>query len=97
LDVLFRPNPNPPNLVPEIPKTLNPERPKQSRKAAEQPKKITAMELEVDDKDLKAAGAEILTDGHHGLRIHGWEIVSYKGSILKSSSVITYSLSFSLN
>jgi type 2A phosphatase activator TIP41 len=55
------------------------------------------MELEVDDKDLKAAGAEILTDGHHGLRIHGWEIVSYKGSILKSSSVITYSLSFSLN
>ncbi|KAJ6951075.1 TIP41-like protein [Populus alba x Populus x berolinensis] len=73
-----------------MPKTSNPERPKQSRKAGKQPKKITAMELEVDDKDLKAAGAEILTDGHHGLRIHGWEIVSYKGSILKSSSVITW-------
>eukprot|EP00258_Populus_trichocarpa_P047958 XP_024463977.1 TIP41-like protein isoform X2 [Populus trichocarpa] len=48
------------------------------------------MDVEVDDKDLKAAGAEILTDGRHGLRIHGWEIVSCNGAILNSSSLITW-------
>ncbi|KAB2635950.1 TIP41-like protein [Pyrus ussuriensis x Pyrus communis] len=32
------------------------------------------MEVEVDDKELKAAGAEQLTDGRYGLRIHGWDI-----------------------
>lgn len=53
------------------------------------------MDVEVDDKDLKAAGAEILTDGRHGLRIHGWEIVSCNGAILNSSSLITYSPSLS--
>ncbi|CAN0905927.1 TIP41-like protein [Linum grandiflorum] len=42
---------------------------------------------EVDEKDLKAAGAELLTDGLRGLRIHGWEIVSKTGSILNSSAV----------
>ncbi|XP_034680372.1 TIP41-like protein [Vitis riparia] len=42
------------------------------------------MEVEVDEKDLKAAGAEMLTDGRHGLRIHGWEIESRKRSILNS-------------
>ncbi|GLT76688.1 hypothetical protein SLA2020_483330 [Shorea laevis] len=44
------------------------------------------MEVEVDDKDLKAAGAELLTDGLRGLRIHGWEIESRNNSILNSSS-----------
>ncbi|GKV43210.1 hypothetical protein SLEP1_g50529 [Rubroshorea leprosula] len=44
------------------------------------------MEVEVDDKDLKAAGAELLTDGRRGLRIHGWEIESRNNSILNSSS-----------
>ncbi|BFG41969.1 hypothetical protein CerSpe_282430 [Prunus speciosa] len=45
------------------------------------------MEVEVDEKELKAAGAEPLTDGRHGLRIHGWEIESRKRSILKSSTL----------
>ncbi|CAN6554827.1 unnamed protein product [Malus baccata var. baccata] len=44
------------------------------------------MEVEVDEKELKAAGAEPLTDGRHGLRIHGWEIESRKRSILSSSN-----------
>ncbi|CAN1812977.1 TIP41-like protein [Linum perenne] len=42
---------------------------------------------EVDKNDLKAAGAELLTGGLRGLRIHGWEIVSKTGSILTSSAV----------
>ncbi|GAV71848.1 TIP41 domain-containing protein [Cephalotus follicularis] len=45
------------------------------------------MEIELDEKDLKAAGAEMLTDGRRGLRIHGWEIESIKRSILNSSSL----------
>ncbi|CBI22506.3 hypothetical protein VitviT2T_003601 [Vitis vinifera] len=45
------------------------------------------MEVEVDEKDLKAAGAEMLTDGRHGLRIHGWEIESRKRSILNSPNL----------
>ncbi|KAF5745573.1 TIP41-like protein [Tripterygium wilfordii] len=45
------------------------------------------MAVEVDDKDLKAAGAELLDDGRHGIRIRGWEIESRKLSILKSSAV----------
>ncbi|OMO73969.1 TIP41-like protein [Corchorus capsularis] len=44
------------------------------------------MEVEIDEKDLKLAGAELLTDGRRGLRIHGWEIESRKGSILNSSA-----------
>ncbi|TXG64181.1 hypothetical protein EZV62_011175 [Acer yangbiense] len=44
------------------------------------------MEVVVDDKDLKAAGAQPLPDGRRGLRIHGWEIESHKGTILKSST-----------
>ncbi|KAJ4716200.1 TIP41-like protein [Melia azedarach] len=46
-----------------------------------------AMEVEVEEKDLKAAGAERLTGGRRGLRIHGWEIESRKCSILNSSTV----------
>ncbi|XP_057964097.1 TIP41-like protein [Malania oleifera] len=42
------------------------------------------MEVEVDEKELKAAGAELLPDGRRGLRIHGWEIESCKRSILNS-------------
>lgn len=53
------------------------------------------MELEVDEKDLKAAGAEPLTDGRRGLVIHGWEIESRKGAILNSSTVQEYSHIFS--
>ena len=45
------------------------------------------MEVEVDDNDLKAAGAELLTDGRHGIRIHGWEVESSKCSILTSSAL----------
>lgn len=45
------------------------------------------MAMEVDEKDLKAAGAELLSDSdRRGLRIHGWEIFSLKGSILNSST-----------
>lgn len=40
--------------------------------------------VEVDEKDLKAAGAELLPDGRRGLRIHGWEIESRSRSILTS-------------
>uniref|UniRef100_A0A5B7BTH6 Putative TIP41-like protein n=1 Tax=Davidia involucrata TaxID=16924 RepID=A0A5B7BTH6_DAVIN len=45
------------------------------------------MEVEVDEKELKAFGAELLPDGQRGLRIHGWEIESRKRSILKSLDV----------
>ncbi|KAL5561328.1 hypothetical protein UlMin_031075 [Ulmus minor] len=45
------------------------------------------MEVKADDKDLKAAGAELLADGRTGLRIHGWEIESHKRSILNSSTL----------
>ncbi|XP_015892810.2 TIP41-like protein [Ziziphus jujuba] len=45
------------------------------------------MEVEVDDKELKAAGAELLSDGRRGIRIHGWEIESHKRSILSSSTL----------
>lgn len=45
------------------------------------------MEVEVDEKDLKSAGAELLKDGRRGLRIHGWEIESRKRSILNSSAL----------
>ncbi|KAF5727276.1 TIP41-like protein [Tripterygium wilfordii] len=45
------------------------------------------MEVEVGYKDLKVAGAELLDDGRHGIRIRGWEIESRKLSILKSSPV----------
>ncbi|CAH9100295.1 unnamed protein product [Cuscuta europaea] len=43
------------------------------------------MEWEGDEKELKAAGAELLTDGRRGLRIQGWEIESRKCSILNSA------------
>lgn len=42
------------------------------------------MEVELDDNDLKAAGAEILPAGRRGLRIRGWEIESSNRSILNS-------------
>ncbi|KAL5070326.1 hypothetical protein RYX36_021213 [Vicia faba] len=46
------------------------------------------MELEVDENDLKAAGAEIFVDGgRRGIRIHGWLIESRRNSILNSSNV----------
>ncbi|XP_048231671.1 TIP41-like protein isoform X1 [Ricinus communis] len=44
------------------------------------------MAVEVDENELKAAGAELLNDGRLGVRINGWEIVSRKGSILTSST-----------
>ncbi|XP_062020731.1 TIP41-like protein [Rosa rugosa] len=44
------------------------------------------MEVEVDEKELKAAGAELFSDGCHGLRIHGWEIETRNRSILNSST-----------
>jgi hypothetical protein len=46
------------------------------------------MEVEADEKELKAAGAEPLPDGRRGLRIHGWEIESRKRSILTSSNFV---------
>ncbi|KAA8536250.1 hypothetical protein F0562_028728 [Nyssa sinensis] len=45
------------------------------------------MEVEVDETELKAFGAELLPDGQRGLRIHGWEIESRKRPILKSLDV----------
>ncbi|GAU15029.1 hypothetical protein TSUD_48240 [Trifolium subterraneum] len=46
------------------------------------------MELEVDEKDLKAASAEIFVDGgRRGIRLHGWLIESRRNSILNSSTV----------
>ncbi|XVF01347.1 hypothetical protein REPUB_Repub04eG0080100 [Reevesia pubescens] len=45
------------------------------------------MEVEVDEKDLKSAGAELFKDGRRGLRIQGWEIESVKRSILNSSTL----------
>lgn len=54
------------------------------------------MEWEAGEKELKAAGAEPLGDGRHGLRIRGWEIESYKGSILKSLHREEYVPAFAL-
>ncbi|MED6173788.1 TIP41-like protein [Stylosanthes scabra] len=46
------------------------------------------MEVEIADKDLKAAGAELFADGgHRGVRIHGWLIESRTHSILNSAAV----------
>ncbi|KAJ1397316.1 TIP41-like protein [Sesbania bispinosa] len=46
------------------------------------------MELEVDENDLKAAGAELFADGgRKGVRIHGWMIESRRHSILNSSTI----------
>ncbi|CAK9181147.1 unnamed protein product [Ilex paraguariensis] len=45
------------------------------------------MEWEVDERELKAAGAELLPDGRRGVRIHGWEIESFKRPILNSLSL----------
>ncbi|KGN43872.1 TIP41-like protein [Cucumis sativus] len=44
------------------------------------------MEVEPEEKELKAAGAQLLPDGRRGLRIHGWEIETHKRSILTSSN-----------
>ncbi|CAI9781852.1 unnamed protein product [Fraxinus pennsylvanica] len=43
------------------------------------------MELDSDDRELKAAGAELLDGGRFGLSIRGWEIESRKLPILNSS------------
>ncbi|KAL8129238.1 hypothetical protein V2J09_018393 [Rumex salicifolius] len=45
------------------------------------------MEVEVDENDLKSVGAELFTDGRHGLRVRGWEIESRKRSILNCGGV----------
>ncbi|XP_076936991.1 TIP41-like protein [Bidens hawaiensis] len=42
------------------------------------------MQWEADEKEVKAAGAELLPDGRRGLRIHGWEIESSNRSCLTS-------------
>lgn len=55
------------------------------------------MEVEIDEKDLKAAGAESLPDGRLGLRIRGWEIQSSKRSILTSLQLQLYFSFFFLN
>lgn len=49
--------------------------------------KSAKMEVELDEKDLKSAGAELLEDGRRGIRIHGWEIESRKRYILNSLAV----------
>lgn len=48
------------------------------------------MEVEIDENDLKAAGAELLADGRHGIRVHGWEVHSLKSSILNSPTLKLY-------
>ncbi|KAE9618676.1 hypothetical protein Lal_00047960 [Lupinus albus] len=46
------------------------------------------MEVEIDENDLKAAGAEVFFDsGRRGVRIHGWLIETRRNSILNSSTV----------
>ncbi|KAL4289013.1 TIP41-like protein isoform X4 [Arachis ipaensis] len=46
------------------------------------------MAVEIDDKDLKAAGAELFADGgNRGVRIHGWLIESRTHSILNSAAI----------
>ncbi|XP_076919473.1 TIP41-like protein [Bidens hawaiensis] len=42
------------------------------------------MQWEADEKEVKAAGAELLPDGRRGLRIHGWEIEASNCSCLTS-------------
>lgn len=42
------------------------------------------MQWEADEKQVKAAGAELLPAGQRGLRIHGWEIESANRSCLTS-------------
>ncbi|KAF2586909.1 hypothetical protein F2Q70_00033975 [Brassica cretica] len=49
------------------------------------------MEAEVDKEILKSAGAELLPDGRKGLRIHGWEIETIRGTILTSLAHEQYS------
>ena len=52
--------------------------------------------VEVEGKELKAAGAEPLPDGRRSLCIHGWEIETRKLSILNSSNLrLSVSLSLS--
>jgi type 2A phosphatase activator TIP41 len=46
------------------------------------------MQVEVDEKELKAVGAEPLPGGRKVLRIRGWEIESRKCSILTSSNFL---------
>nr|XP_023894555.1 TIP41-like protein [Quercus suber] len=43
--------------------------------------------VEVEGRELKAAGAEPLPNCRHGLCIHGWEIKTCKLSILTSSNL----------
>nr|POE58009.1 hypothetical protein CFP56_72275 [Quercus suber] len=43
--------------------------------------------VEVEEKELKGAGAEPLPDSRRGLCIHGWEIETCKLSILTSSKL----------
>ena len=46
------------------------------------------MELEVDENDLKAAGAELFAaGGRRGIRINGWVIETRRHSILNSSTL----------
>ncbi|RDX79293.1 Homeobox protein HAZ1, partial [Mucuna pruriens] len=48
----------------------------------------TEMDLEVDENDLKAAGAELFTHGgRRGIRMNGWLIESRRHSILNSSTL----------
>jgi hypothetical protein len=44
------------------------------------------------ERDLKAAGAEALPEGRSGVRLKGWHVESFNGSILNSSAVQKYSL-----
>lgn len=55
------------------------------------------MEWESDERELKAAGAEVLPEGRRGLRIHGWEIESRKRSILTSLQLQQYSFFLQLS
>ncbi|XP_059647854.1 TIP41-like protein [Cornus florida] len=45
------------------------------------------MEVEVNEKELKSVGAELLPEGRRGLRILGWEIETLKRPILNSLDV----------
>ncbi|KAM7251681.1 hypothetical protein ACFE04_023564 [Oxalis oulophora] len=48
------------------------------------------MEVQLDEKELKSAGGELLSGDRRGVRINGWEIETRRGTILNSSAVSQY-------
>lgn len=45
------------------------------------------MEIETDERELKAVGAQLLPAGRRGVRVHGWEIETLNRPILNSANL----------